>query len=157
MWRKNIDNLIDAALKEDMPSGDITSENIIPSGSISRAFIVAKEEGILAGIYVAERVMKKIDGNVLFEIHIKDGERLKRGDKIADLKGPSVSLLKGERTALNFLQRMSGIAMTTHKFVGCGGEKNQDFGYAQNNSWASPSGKICCQNGWRHESPYGPF
>ena len=117
MWRKNIDNLIDAALKEDMPSGDITSENIIPSGSISRAFIVAKEEGILAGIYVAERVMKKIDGNVLFEIHIKDGERLKRGDKIADLKGPSVSLLKGERTALNFLQRMSGIAMTTHKFV----------------------------------------
>ncbi|UCE39791.1 MAG: carboxylating nicotinate-nucleotide diphosphorylase [Candidatus Aminicenantes bacterium] len=117
MWRKNIDALIEAALKEDMPAGDITSENIIPSDSISRAFIVAKEEGVLAGIYVAERVMKKIDRTVFFGIQKKDGEKLKRGDKIAALEGPSVSLLKGERTALNFLQRMSGIATITHKFV----------------------------------------
>jgi len=117
MWRKNIDALIEAALKEDMPAGDITSENIVPSDSISRAFIVAKEEGVLAGIYVAERVMKKIDRTVFFEIHQKDGQKIKRGDKIAALKGPSVSLLKGERTALNFLQRMSGIATTTQKFV----------------------------------------
>jgi len=117
MWRKNIDALIEAALKEDMPAGDITSENIVPSDSISRAFIVAKEEGVLAGIYVAERVMKKIDRTVFFKIHKKDGQKMNRGDKIAALKGPSVSLLKGERTALNFLQRMSGIATTTQKFV----------------------------------------
>lgn len=117
MWRKNIDVLIEAALEEDMPSGDITSENIVPSGSISRASIVAKEKGVLAGIYVAERVMKKIDSDIFFEIHKKDGEKLNKRDKIAGLKGSSVSLLKGERTALNFLQRMSGIATTTHKFV----------------------------------------
>jgi nicotinate-nucleotide pyrophosphorylase (carboxylating) len=117
MWRKNIDALIEAALKEDMPAGDITSENIVPPDSISRAFIVAKEEGVLAGIYVAERVMKKIDRTVFFEIHRKDGQKMNIGDKIAALKGPSVSLLKGERTALNFLQRMSGIATTTQKFV----------------------------------------
>ena len=117
MWRKNIDALIEAALKEDMPAGDITSENIVPSDSISRAFIVAKEEGVLAGIYVAERVMNKIDRTIFFEIHRKDGQKMNRGDKIAVLKGPSVSLLKGERIALNFLQRMSGIATTTRKFV----------------------------------------
>lgn len=117
MWRKNIDALIEAALKEDMPEGDITSENIIPADSVSRAFIVAKEEGVLAGIYVAERVFKKIDQRVNFESHRKDGQKIIRGDKIATLKGSSISLLKGERTALNFLQRMSGIATTTNRFV----------------------------------------
>ena len=117
MWRKNIDALIEVALKEDMPEGDITSENIVPPDSISRAWIAAKEDGVLAGIYVAERVFNKIDPTVLFEIHRKDGREIKRGDKIAVLKGPAISLLKGERTALNFLQRMSGIATTTRKYV----------------------------------------
>ena len=117
MWRKNIDDLIEIALNEDMPEGDITSENIIPLDSVSQAFIVAKEEGVLAGIYVAERVMKKIDRAVVFKIHRKDGQKISNGDKIASLKGRSVSLLKGERIALNFLQRMSGIATTTQKFV----------------------------------------
>lgn len=117
MWRKNIDALIEAALKEDMPEGDITSENIVPAAAISRAWIVAKEDGVLAGIYVAERVFNKIDPTVSFEIHRKDGREIKRGDKIAVLKGRAISLLKGERTALNFLQRMSGIATTTRKYV----------------------------------------
>jgi nicotinate-nucleotide pyrophosphorylase (carboxylating) len=117
MWRKNIDALIEAALKEDMPEGDITSENIVPADAISRAWIVAKEDGVLAGIYVAERVFNKIDPTVSFEIHRKDGREIKRGDKIAVLKGRAISLLKGERTALNFLQRMSGIATTTRKYV----------------------------------------
>ena len=117
MWRKNIDALIEAALNEDMPGGDITSENIVPLDSVSRAFIVAKEEGVLAGIYVAERVFQKIDPNVHFHIHRKDGQSIGKGDKLAVLKASSISLLKGERTALNFLQRMSGIATTTNKFV----------------------------------------
>lgn len=117
MWRKNIDALIEAALKEDMPEGDITSESIVPAGSVSRAFIVSKAEGVLAGIFVAEKVFKKIDQRVNIEIHRKDGQNISRGDKIATLKGSSISLLKGERTALNFLQRMSGIATTTSKFV----------------------------------------
>lgn len=117
MWRKNIDALIESALREDIPSGDITSENIISADSISRALIVAKEEGVLAGIYVAERVMKKIDPTVSFAIHRKDGQRLNKGDKIAALEGPAIPMLKGERTALNFLQRMSGIATTTSKYV----------------------------------------
>jgi nicotinate-nucleotide pyrophosphorylase (carboxylating) len=117
MWRKNLDTLVDAALKEDMPRGDITSENIISLKSQSRAIILAKEDGVLAGIYVAERVFKKIDPSISFEIHQKDGAGIKRGEKLAVLKGPSVSLLKGERTALNFLQRLSGIATETSNFA----------------------------------------
>lgn len=117
MWRKNIDSIIETALREDMPQGDITSESIIPLNSISRAIILAKEEGILAGIYVAERVFKIIEASVLFERYFKDGQRIKKGDKIAALKGPSISILKGERTALNFIQRLSGIATATQKYV----------------------------------------
>jgi nicotinate-nucleotide pyrophosphorylase (carboxylating) len=117
MWRKNIDVLIEAALEEDMPEGDITSESIIPPNAISKAFILAKDKGVLAGIHVAERVMTKIDRHVIFEIHKRDGESLNMRDEIAALEGRSVSLLKGERTCLNFLQRMSGIATTTHAFV----------------------------------------
>lgn len=117
MWRKNIDSIIETALREDMPQGDITSESIIPLNSISRAIILAKEEGILAGIYVVERVYKIIEASVLFERYFKDGQRIKKGDKIAALKGPSISILKGERTALNFIQRLSGIATATQKYV----------------------------------------
>lgn len=117
MWRKDIDSIIETALREDMPQGDITSESIIPLNSISRAIILAKEEGILAGIYVVERVFKIIEASVLFERYFKDGQRIKKGDKIAVLKGPSISILKGERTALNFIQRLSGIATATQKYV----------------------------------------
>ena len=126
MWRKNLDALIEAAIQEDMPSGDITSENIISADAISRALIVSKEEGVLAGIYVADSVFKKIDQAVSIEIHRKDGQRIKKGDTIAALKGPAISLLKGERTALNFLQRLSGIATTTDKYVrALGGRKTK--------------------------------
>ncbi len=117
MWRENIDALIEAALKEDMPQGDITSDSVIPPNSISRAILLAKDTGILAGIYVAERVFKKIDPTVTFEVNLKDGQKIRKGDKLATLKGPSRSLLKGERTALNFLQRMSGIATMTNEYV----------------------------------------
>jgi nicotinate-nucleotide pyrophosphorylase (carboxylating) len=111
------DTLIEAALKEDMPQGDITSESIIPADSESEAIILAKEEGVLAGIDVAERVFHKIDPSAIFEKKLKDGQSFRNGQTLATIQGPSVSLLKGERTALNFLQRMSGIATTTKKFV----------------------------------------
>jgi len=111
------DTLIEAALKEDMPQGDITSESVIPADSESEAIILAKEEGVMAGVNVAERVFHKIDPSVVFEIKINDGQKFKKGQTLATIQGPSISLLKGERTALNFLQRMSGIATTTQKFV----------------------------------------
>jgi len=112
------DALIETALKEDMPQGDITSENIIPADSESEAIILAKEEGVLAGIDVAERVFHKIDPSIVFKKNLNDGQKFRKGQTLATIQGSSISLLKGERTALNFLQRMSGIATTTQKFVG---------------------------------------
>jgi len=111
------DTLIEAALKEDMPQGDITSESVIPADSESEAIILAKEEGVLAGIGVAERVFHKIDPSIIFKKNLNDGQKFKKGQTLATIQGPSVSLLKGERTALNFLQRMSGVATNTQNFV----------------------------------------
>jgi nicotinate-nucleotide pyrophosphorylase (carboxylating) len=111
------DRLIESALKEDLPQGDITSESIIPADSESEAIILAKEEGVLAGIDVAARVFHRIDPSVIFVKNLNDGQMFRKGLKLAKIRGRSVSILKGERTALNFLQRMSGIATTTQKFV----------------------------------------
>jgi nicotinate-nucleotide pyrophosphorylase (carboxylating) len=112
-----IDTIIEAALKEDMPDGDITSESLVPPESVSKAIFLVKEDGILAGIDVAARVFWKIDPHVVFDKKVEDGRSIRAGDTLARIEGPSVSLLKGERTALNFLQRMSGIATLTQKFV----------------------------------------
>lgn len=112
-----IDIIIDAALKEDMPDGDITSESIVPPESVTKAIFLVKEDGVLAGIDVAARVFTKIDPRVVFEKDVEDGSPIKEGDVLGRVEGLSISLLKGERTALNFLQRMSGIATLTRKFV----------------------------------------
>ena len=112
-----IDSVITAALKEDLPQGDITSESIIPEESRSEAIILAKEDGVLAGLDVARRVFAKIDSDLQFRKTKEDGQRFSAGEKLAVIRGSSISILKGERTALNFLQRMSGIATATWRFV----------------------------------------
>jgi nicotinate-nucleotide pyrophosphorylase (carboxylating) len=112
-----LDEIIEAALKEDLPEGDITSESVVPPDSVSAAVILAKQAGILAGIGVAGRVFRKIDPKVRFEKILEDGRAFKPGDILAKINGNSISLLNGERTALNFLQRMSGIATKTARFV----------------------------------------
>ncbi len=114
---REVDAIIERALEEDLPHGDVTSESIIPPESLSKAVILAKESGILAGISVAESVFTKIDPTLSFEVKKKDGQEIKKGDVLAELEGRSISLLKGERTALNFLQRLSGIATITHQYV----------------------------------------
>jgi nicotinate-nucleotide pyrophosphorylase (carboxylating) len=114
---KAMDAAIEAALREDMPKGDITSESIIPSDARSEAFFLAKEEGVLAGMDVASRVFARIDTSVIFIERFRDGARFNRGDKLARMKGPTIALLKGERTALNFLQHLSGVATVTRQYV----------------------------------------
>jgi nicotinate-nucleotide pyrophosphorylase (carboxylating) len=111
------DAIIEAALREDMPAGDVTSESIVPAGAVSRAILLAKEDGVLAGLPVACRVFEVVDRSVGFQAEFTDGQAIKRDDVLARLKGPTVSILKAERTALNFLQRLSGIATTTRRFV----------------------------------------
>lgn len=117
MQPEDIDPIIEAALKEDMPEGDITSENIVPHDSVSQAVFLTKQDGLLAGIDIASRVFKKIDPEIRFEKHTEDGCKIRKGDRLADLAGNSIALLKAERTALNFLQRLSGIATLTGKYV----------------------------------------
>ena len=114
---EELEPIIEAALREDMPRGDITSENIIPPDSVSEAVILAKQAGVLAGLGVARRVFEKVNPAIGFLPLFEDGQPFCKGDILAEVKGNSVALLKGERTALNFLQRMSGIATTTQEYV----------------------------------------
>ncbi len=112
-----MDAAIEAALLEDMPEGDITSDSVIPSGSRSEAYFLAKEGGILAGSPVAARVFEKVDPSVIFIERFREGSAFHQSDKLARVKGPTVALLKGERTALNFLQRLCGVATVTRRYV----------------------------------------
>jgi nicotinate-nucleotide pyrophosphorylase (carboxylating) len=111
-----IDDLVRQALKEDLALGDITTDNLIDAESFSRARLIAKASGVVAGLDVAERVFKLLDGTVAFKKYFTDGQTVNKGDIIAEIVGNTRVLLKGERTALNFLQRLSGIATKTGKF-----------------------------------------
>lgn len=110
-----IDKIILTGLKEDMPFGDITTDNLIDDTSQSEALLIAKDTGVIAGIDIAKRVFEIVDKNVVFEKRIEDGHRVKSGDVIAQIKGNTRALLKGERTALNLLQHLSGIATKTRE------------------------------------------
>jgi len=114
---EEISSIIEAAIQEDMPEGDITSESVIPEDSVSQAVFLAKGGGVLAGIDIARSVFVRLDPLVQFEKLKEDGSNIQKGDMLARLKGNSISLLKGERIALNFLQRMSGIASLSRIFV----------------------------------------
>lgn len=112
-----IDELIKSALLEDINYIDVTTDYLISEDSVSTARYVAKDDGILCGIDVAFRVFKLLDDNADCEIYINDGERVKKGDIIARFTAKTRALLKGERTALNIIQHMSGIATATNKCV----------------------------------------
>ena len=114
---ENVDAVIDLALAEDTNHGDITSEILIPKGLEGRASFLVKANGVLAGIGVAERVFFKVDPSLKFETLIDDGAHIKKGDIVATVFGKTTSILKGERVALNFLTRMSGIATGTAEYV----------------------------------------
>lgn len=114
---KEIDNIIDLALAEDVSHGDVTSETLIPPGLRGWASILARAEGVLAGIEVVRRVFLKVDPSLKFERPLEDGARVRPGDGVANVFGRVISILKGERVALNFLSWLSGIATDTARFV----------------------------------------
>ena len=109
--------LIRRALAEDLGPGDITSECFIPANHRSAARIIAKEHGVLAGTEVAREVFRQVDDSILVEVTKNDGGAIAPGDLILTATGPTRVLLSAERTALNFLQRLSGIATLTRRFV----------------------------------------
>jgi len=114
---KQLDKIIDLALAEDTPQGDITSEALIPADLSSKALLLVNEAGILAGIEVAENVFRRVDSLLQVEVLAKDGNAVKPGDIVGTISGSVNSILKAERTALNFLQRLCGIASLTARYV----------------------------------------
>jgi len=123
-----IDRQLELALAEDIGAGDITSEILIPEKSQTRGKIWAKEEGVLAGMLVAERIFQLV-GQVDFQPEVYDGAAIKKGQTLATIEGSTRKILQGERLALNFLQRLSGIATQTRKAVeqvGSGGARIVD-------------------------------
>lgn len=107
--------LIDWALQEDLGTGDCTSMSSVPEGMLHEGFVLAKEDGVVAGMEVAREVFRLVDDSVQFEALTRDGEAIVQGDVVIRVNGPARSILSAERLALNFLQRMSGVATMTRR------------------------------------------
>ena len=119
----NFEKLLELALAEDLlENGDVTSRAIF-SSERTEALLRSKDEGVLAGIDYFRRVFERVDDSIEIEIYKKDGDYLKPGDEIARLKGPTVTILEGERTGINFLSFLSGIATDTYRHVKAASEK----------------------------------
>ncbi len=112
-----LDRIVDIALAEDTGHGDITSQVLIPPDLTGRALVMIKKSGVLAGGEVAKRVFLRADPSLKVDLLIKDGTRVKPGDVAGTISGRVISILKAERVALNFLQRLSGIASLTARYV----------------------------------------
>jgi nicotinate-nucleotide pyrophosphorylase (carboxylating) len=112
-----IEEIIDRALAEDLIKGDVTTEALIAGDRRGTGFIVAKKEGILAGINVVKQVFHRVDPELKVEVLLEDGAGVKPGSKVANVSGRITGILAAERVALNFLQRLSGIASETNRYV----------------------------------------
>ncbi len=104
------------ALLEDIGYGDITTENLAEESDFLKGSLDTRSDGILCGCDVFKTVFESLSDKIEIKFYFKDGDEIKKGDKIADISGPAKELLMGERVALNYIQRMSGIATETHKY-----------------------------------------
>ena len=121
---KRADILINLALEEDLGDlGDTTTNSVIPADLKTTAVLIAKEDLICAGLPVAERLFHTLDPDVVFTAKVKEGEACPRGTVMAEISGPARVLLTGERTALNFLQRLCGVATASHKYQELAGDR----------------------------------
>jgi nicotinate-nucleotide pyrophosphorylase (carboxylating) len=111
-----IDDLLELAFAEDIGDGDHTTLSTIPSDAMGRSRLIIKEDGILAGVDMARKVFEKLDPSIKMEVMIEDGAKVKKGDIVFTAEGPIRSLLIAERTMLNIMQRMSGVATMTRRY-----------------------------------------
>ncbi len=111
--KMNVDELILQALREDITSEDITTNSVMPHYRKGEVDLICKQEGVIAGLDVFKRVFELLDDHTEFDFYVKDGDHVREGEKLAMIRGDIRVLLSGERTALNYLQRMSGIATYT--------------------------------------------
>jgi len=114
---EHLDELIRRALEEDLGPGDVTTDALIPAEMTCRGKVVCKQDGVICGLSVARRVFELVDPRVQFDAKAKDGDRVQADQIVIRLFGPARAILKGERVALNFLQRLSGIASLTARYV----------------------------------------
>ena len=122
-WKRT-DILIQLALEEDLGDiGDATTNAVIPADLQATAVLIAKEELVCAGLPVAERLFHTLDPNIVFTSKVREGELCPRGTIMAEITGPARTLLTGERTALNFLQRLCGVATASHKYQELAGNR----------------------------------
>ncbi len=121
---EKVHRLIEDALAEDVGRGDITSEALIPCDLESQAYLLVKEPGVIAGLEIVEKTLHQVDLSIKVEVLIPDGSQVKPGDVAMQIEGKTRSILKAERVALNFVQRLSGIASATARYV----EKVHDLG-----------------------------
>ncbi len=112
-----IDRLIDLAIEEDIATGDVTTDSIIPAHSKAVAEMKMKADGVISGLEIARRVYERFEKDIVWEPKVKDGDTVKKGDIILRIEASYRSLLLGERLSLNILQRMSGIATETARYV----------------------------------------
>lgn len=112
-----VDRIIEYALREDLGDGDVTTNSLATEKEDSKAVIRAKAKGVIAGLPIAKRVFQKLDPTVVCVDNISDGENIKPGDILSEINGGTRAILSGERLALNILQRLSGIATLTSKYV----------------------------------------
>jgi len=110
-------DILERAFREDMPLGDITTDYTVPEHNVSRAYLMAKQNGVVAGLEICMEAFRMLDPDVKLQPLVKDGDNVEKGQKLLLVEGKSRALLKAERTALNLLQRLSGIASETHKYV----------------------------------------
>lgn len=115
--REQVQRVVDMALAEDAPFGDVTSQVFVPAEAVARGSVVAREPGVLAGTDVLRQTFMTVDPRVVVELLVADGERFAAGDVLARVQGPARAVLQGERVALNLVQRMSGIATLTSRYV----------------------------------------
>lgn len=116
-WKRKAEELVDHALAEDWAWGDVTTQALIPAEAEGKASFIAKSAGVVAGIEVVHLVFARVDLSLEFRALLHDGDKLQRGTEIATVEGKVGSILRGERVALNFLQRLSGIATETSRYV----------------------------------------
>lgn len=112
-----VDRLIDLAIDEDIASGDVTTDSIIPESTAAVATMTAKADGVISGLPIVEKVFRRFQKDIVFKPRVHDGDSVCKGDVILRVEGSYPALLKAERTALNFFQRMSGIATETARYV----------------------------------------
>mgnify|MGYP000144447181 CR=1 FL=1 len=116
-WNKKLISVLRFALDEDIGSGDITTISTIPESKKAEAILLVKADGVISGLQVAEKVFRFLDKRISFQRFLKDGEKVQSGTVVSLVAGNARALLTAERTALNFLQRMSGISTLTNKYV----------------------------------------